>query len=429
MNNNIKNLSYMLMVQVANYLLPLINIPILARAFGPENLGLITYITAITAYFVLLIDYSFNFTGVRRISKDELDPVKVFNTILTARCYLFLVSIIVFSISLYFINDLRENYLLLSIFFLSCLVPIFTNMWFLQAKNMFKQIAIFNFVAKLAVTIGVIILIKSKDDVIKYAILLNFSNLVIAIIGFYYICKKFNIYLKFVKFKEVVKYLIEDKYLFLSSIVTNLYTTTGIVILGALSTKVEVGYYGAAQKIIELAKNVVAMPIYQVVFPILARKFGESQIIGVEAVKKILPLFHLLVFTVTCGLILGGYLLILILFGAAFSDSYIILFILSFGLMAGFYGILIGGQIMLNIGMDKEFVRIQVVVAIVSVAMSLMILPSGGAITIAVIWALSELIITFYQIIILRKNGIKILNKNQLNIQSIKDSMKYMVKK
>ena len=171
------------------------------------------------------------------------------------------------------------------------------------------------------------------------------------------------------------------------------------------------------------------MPIYQVVFPILARKFGESQIIGVEAVKKILPLFHLLVFTVTCGLILGGYLLILILFGAAFSDSYIILFILSFGLMAGFYGILIGGQIMLNIGMDKEFVRIQVVVAIVSVAMSLMILPSGGAITIAVIWALSELIITFYQIIILRKNGIKILNKNQLNIQSIKDSMKYMVKK
>ncbi|MDI3238210.1 oligosaccharide flippase family protein, partial [Acinetobacter ursingii] len=105
MNNNIKNLSYMLMVQVANYLLPLINIPILARAFGPENLGLITYITAITAYFVLLIDYSFNFTGVRRISKDELNPVKVFNTILTARCYLFLVSIIVFSISLYFIND------------------------------------------------------------------------------------------------------------------------------------------------------------------------------------------------------------------------------------------------------------------------------------------------------------------------------------
>ena len=87
-------------------------------------------------------------------------------------------------------------------------------MWFLQAKNMFKQIAIFNFVAKLAVTIGVVILIKSKDDVIKYAILLNFSNLVIAIIGFYYICKKFNIYLKFVKFKEVIKYLIEDKYLF-----------------------------------------------------------------------------------------------------------------------------------------------------------------------------------------------------------------------
>ena len=417
----------MLMVQVANYLLPLINIPILARAFGPENLGLITYITAITAYFVLLIDYSFNFTGVSRISKDELDPVKVFNTILTARCYLFLVSIIVFSISLYFINDLRENYLLLSIFFLSCLVPIFTNMWFLQAKNMFKQIAIFNFIAKLAVTIGVVILIRSKDDVVKYAMLLNFSNLVIAIIGFYYICKKFNIYLKFVKFKEVVKYLIEDKYLFLSSIVTNLYTTTGIVILGALSTKVEVGYYGAAQKIIELAKNVVAMPIYQVVFPILARKFGESQIIGVEAVKKILPIFNIITLIVLCGLILMGYFLISILFGNEFLDSYKILVILSFGLAAVFYGILIGGQVMLNIGMDREFVRIQVIVAVLSIAMSLMILPYGGATTIALIWALSEIIITAYQIFVLKINGIYVLNRNQLKIQSIKDAFKYMV--
>ncbi|MDH0192416.1 oligosaccharide flippase family protein [Acinetobacter ursingii] len=429
MNNNIKNLSYMLMVQVANYLLPLINIPILARAFGPENLGLITYITAITAYFVLLIDYSFNFTGVRRISKDELNPVKVFNTILTARCYLFLVSIIVFSISLYFINDLRENYLLLGIFFLSCLVPIFTNMWFLQAKNMFKQIAIFNFVAKLAVTIGVVILIKSKDDVIKYAILLNFSNLVIAIIGFYYICKKFNIYLKFVKFKEVVKYLIEDRYLFLSSIVTNLYTTTGIVILGALSTKVEVGYYGAAQKIIELAKNVVAMPIYQVVFPILARKFGESQIIGVEAVKKILPIFNIITLLVLCGLILTGYFLILILFGIEFLDSYKILVILSFGLAAVFYGILIGGQVMLNIGLDKDFVKIQLIVSILSVSASLIILPFGGAVTIALIWTLSEILISVYQLWVLKRNNIQIFYFNQFKLTHLKNSFKYIVGK
>ena len=419
----------MLMVQVANYLLPLINIPILARAFGPENLGLITYITAITAYFVLLIDYSFNFTGVRRISKDELDPVKVFNTILTARIYLFFVSVIAFFTSLYFIENLRENYLLLSIFFVSCLVPIFTNMWFLQAKNMFKQIAIFNFIAKLAVTIGVVILIRSKDDVVKYAMLLNFSNLVIALVGFYYICKKFDIYLNLVKFQDVIKYLKEDKYLFLSSIVTNLYTTTGIVILGALSTKVEVGYYGAAQKIIELAKNVIAMPIYQVVFPILARKFGESQILGLEALKKILPIFNIITLIVLCGLILTGYFLISILFGSEFLDSYKILVILSFGLAAVFYGILIGGQVMLNIGMDREFVRIQVIVAVLSIAMSLMILPYGGATTIALIWALSEIIITAYQIFVLKINGIYVLNRNQLKIQSIKDAFKYMVAK
>ncbi|WP_151820927.1 oligosaccharide flippase family protein, partial [Acinetobacter soli] len=224
-------------------------------------------------------------------------------------------------------------------------------------------------------------------------------------------------------------YLIEDKYLFLSSIVTNLYTTTGIVILGALSTKVEVGYYGAAQKIIELAKNVVAMPIYQVVFPILARKFGESQIIGVEAVKKILPIFNIITLIVLCGLILTGYFLISILFGNEFLDSYKILVILSFGLAAVFYGILIGGQVMLNIGLDKDFVKIQLIVSILSVSASLIILPFGGAVTIALIWTLSEIIITAYQIFILKRKGVSVFDFNQLKIQSIKNAFKYMVAK
>ncbi|MBF7685629.1 oligosaccharide flippase family protein [Acinetobacter sp. B10A] len=427
MNSHLKNLSYMLVVQIANYLLPLINIPILARAFGPENLGLITYITAITAYFVLLVDYSFNFTGVRRISKEKLNPIKVFNVILTARIFLLLISIVLFSFSLYFIQNLRQNFLLLIIFFISCLVPVFTNMWFLQAHNNFKEIAIFNFITKLVVTVGIVFLIKSKDDILEYALLLNFSNLVIAIFSFIYICIKYDIKFRIEKPIDVFIYLKEDKFLFLSSIVTNLYTTTGIVILGALTTKAEVGYYGSAQKIIELAKNIIAMPIYQVIFPVLAKKFGENELKGLEAVKKIIPIFNLIVLIMATGLITLGYFIIYILFGIEFLQSYLILIILSFGLVAVFYGILIGGQIMLNLGMDRYFVKIQVIVSIFSIFLSYIVLPYGGAITIAIIWTISEIAITLYQIHFLRRRGIHVLSWTQLSFSSILHSVKYVL--
>ncbi|WEH96908.1 hypothetical protein PYR77_13060 [Acinetobacter soli] len=124
-----------------------------------------------------------------------------------------------------------------------------------------------------------------------------------------------------------------------------------------------------------------------------------------------------------------GYFLISILFGNEFLDSYKILVILSFGLAAVFYGILIGGQVMLNIGLDKDFVKIQLIVSILSVSASLIILPFGGAVTIALIWTLSEIIITAYQIFILKRKGVSVFDFNQLKIQSIKNAFKYMVAK
>ncbi|WP_415583535.1 oligosaccharide flippase family protein, partial [Klebsiella quasipneumoniae] len=54
MKKNIKNISYMFLVQSANYLFPLITIPIVARAFGPDKIGLLNYITAIISYFILI---------------------------------------------------------------------------------------------------------------------------------------------------------------------------------------------------------------------------------------------------------------------------------------------------------------------------------------------------------------------------------------
>ena len=121
--------------------------------------------------------------------------------------------------------------------------------------------------------------------------------------------------------------------------------------------------------------------------------------------------------------------LILILFGIEFLDSYKILVILSFGLAAVFYGILIGGQVMLNIGLDKDFVKIQLIVSILSVSASLIILPFGGAVTIALIWTLSEILITFYQIFILRRHNVYILSMSDFKIESIKLSLKYILGK
>lgn len=135
-----------------------------------------------------------------------------------------------------------------------------------------------------------------------------------------------------------------------------------------------------------------------------------------------------MVIVVLLGILLFGKIIILLLFGSAFSDSYLILVILGLGLAAVFYGMLIGGQIMLNLGMDREFVRIQVIVSVLSLFLNIIILPYGGGVTTAIIWSLSEVIITLYQILVLKSKGIKVFSMNMLSLNSIKLSLKSIMR-
>lgn len=421
-NKNIRNISYMFIIQIANYLLPLITLPIISRIFGPEKIGFVAYVTAIVGYFLLIVDYSFNFTGVRRISKSPNESNKIFNTIITIRIILFILSTLIFIILLFLFKDFKENFIISISIFLTCLVPVFSNTWFLQANNDFKSIAILSFLSKLIITIYVLLYVRVKEDLNNYVVISSLSYIIPSIISFVYIIKKYKIKIEVANIRNCLAYLNEEKFLFLSAIVTNLYTTTGIVVLGIFASKLDVGLYTSAQKIIDLMRSIIWLPISMIIFPILATKFGSSEKEGVEAVKKILPVFSILIILIALGLLIFGKFIVLTLFGKEFTDSYSILVILIVGLIAVYYGSLIGGQVMLNLGMDKEFVSIQIIIGVASLLLNILILPYGGGKTTAYIWSVSEVIITTYQIYILGKRNIFIFGREIFLYSNLKKS-------
>ena len=66
-------------VQMLNYLLPIITIPIIVRIIGPANFGSINYISSIVTYFVLFIGYSFELSASRVIAMNQDDQTKLNN--------------------------------------------------------------------------------------------------------------------------------------------------------------------------------------------------------------------------------------------------------------------------------------------------------------------------------------------------------------
>jgi PST family polysaccharide transporter len=73
LNKQVRNFSSLFIVQLLNYLLPIITLPIVVRIIGPEKFGIINYLSSFVGYFVLLIGYSYELSATRIVTANQGD--------------------------------------------------------------------------------------------------------------------------------------------------------------------------------------------------------------------------------------------------------------------------------------------------------------------------------------------------------------------
>ena len=78
------NFAYLSLLQIANYVFPLLTLPYVVRIVGVENYGYISFSLAVVMWFTTIVDFGFNYTATRDVarSKDDLDEVsKIFSNV------------------------------------------------------------------------------------------------------------------------------------------------------------------------------------------------------------------------------------------------------------------------------------------------------------------------------------------------------------
>jgi len=316
-----KNYGALTIIQASNFLLPFLTLPFIVRTIGPERFGAINFSIAVVTYFILFINFGFDFTATRRVAQNREDKTMIndlFSQIFYARIFLFLASVAVFAVLYFSIPNMNRHPVVSIFIFASCLANVFTPNWLFQGLQIIHKTALFNFMAKLIFCVSIIFLIRKPDDYIWYAVMSALSQILVGIALFIYAIRKFNMKFRRPSFAAVFSLLKEDKMVFIATLMISFYTTSNTIILGLLTTEKEVGIFTAASRVIAVVQSVMLLPMSQALFPHIGSAFSKGREEGVNEVKKIFPIVMTYTFVMCMLAALFAPLVVHILYGDQF---------------------------------------------------------------------------------------------------------------
>lgn len=411
MSKLIKNIASLGVVQLVNYVFPLITVPYISRIIGPEGYGIINYATAFIAYFVLLVGYGFDLTATRRIARnpnDLLNRNKVFSEVINARILLFLLSFLLFLVAILYVEPIKKDIRVSLLLFVGCLSTILTPQFIYQGMQELSIFAKVNFAKGVITTIMVFMIIKRPEDYIWLITINVVVGFMMSIFFLIHAFKKFNLIFNFITPRDTFILLWNERMIFLSTVVISLYTTTNTVLLGFFDSIENVGYFTTSQSFLTIVTTVLTVPLATALFPYIGTSFSFSREQGLDVVKKILPIvFYSVTFSCLCLWLLSP-LLVSVLYGGKFNNSILPLQIMSFLPLIICLSNMFGIQVMLNLGMDKLFFKITTICSILGLTCNVFMSKYWGYIGTAWNIVIIESIVTAIMYISLKRTGIDI---------------------
>ncbi|HKT73923.1 MAG TPA: flippase [Steroidobacteraceae bacterium] len=283
-------------VQGLNYLTPLLVLPFVLRALGPEGYGSIVLAQALLGYAAILTNFGFNFTAARDISVARRDPqeiARVYWTTMVAKGLLLLLSFVLLLIIVLVTPAFRSHWSV----YLACSVLIVGEFafpqWYFQGLERLKEVALVQAISKVATAGATVALVRSPSDVTLAALLTSAPQLVGVVVAMLLGQAIAPASLHVPNGAEIRAALGKSWHMFASSVATMLYLNTNAFVLGLMCSATAVAEYGLANRLVSMLQGISA-PTTQAVFPraslLFAEQPGAAWVLIWRVAKVLLPL-------------------------------------------------------------------------------------------------------------------------------------------
>ena len=307
----VENYFFMTDLQVLSSLFYLMIYPFLIRKLGAESYGLYVFAMSIVTYFITFVGNGFDYPAVKAIAKnsnDNASKMHVLSCVFTAKIYLELISVFIFSIIILGIPSLRANWIVFFICFVQTLSGILFPQWYFQGVQRMRTVTYIQLFFKILSLPFIFVLIHNSNDLWIFALITTLVSFGGAITAAVIVRYKEKVRIRWMKFSQVKMWYKEAFPFFLSSSLAIIKEQSIAIIIGAFFGMRDVAIYDLANKII-LIPRTLFVNVNLALFPKIVANIQPQQIkkiIRYETIIGLLVIFFVAVFGRWVVLLMGG---------------------------------------------------------------------------------------------------------------------------
>ena len=396
-----RNFAYNTFYQILAILIPLITTPYLTRTLGATGIGEYSYAYSIAYYFVMLMQLGLNNYGNREIAKNRDDREKRSLTFwgiyrMQLICSLFAIVMYCIYIIIYVGNKIMP--ITMVPYIISGALDI---NWFFFGMEEFKITVVRNTVIKILTTLSIFIFVNDSNDVIIYAYIMTIGMLCTQIVMWPFLKGRID-YVRVSK-QDILKHIKPNLILFIPVVAVSLYKMMDKIMLGALATKAEVGYYDSSEKIIQIPMALITS-LGTVMLPRMSNLFAKSNTDVAERIfKKSINLALFLSTSIGFGIMSVGKTFVPWFYGNDFVKCISLFDILLPSCIFLSFANVIRTQYLIPNEKDKEFIISVIVGAVINLIINTLCIPRFGSIGAAIGTLIAEASVCIVQIIFVYK--------------------------
>lgn len=396
----VKNYLYNVGYNILILLTPLLTVPYISRVLGPTGVGINATTNSVITYFLLAGTVGITIYGNREIAfirEDFEKRSQVFWEIELLQITTIGLAYLAFCIFLFFQNQLKMYFFYQSFLIIA---GAFDISWFFMGLEDFKKTVLRNILVKIISLFAIFVLVKTKNDVGIYILILSLSQLLGNVTLWPYLNRIVRV--PKIATLHIFKHLKPSLSLFIPQVAITIYLAVNKTMLWQLDNVTASGYYDYSDKLIKLVLAIVTS-IGTVMLPHIANLYARKKMKQVKEYLYISFDFVLFIAIPMCfGIAALATSLAPWFFGSEFTMVNKLLMIEAPVIILIGLSNVIGQQYLLPTKQTRTYTVSVVLGAVTNIVINIPLILKYGVYGAMIATLLSELTVTSYQLIKVR---------------------------